>query len=240
MATSALEGGPSGYDGTLVQVKGNASGAWMPAANRELLSVVDRAGLPEPTPVEIMVDGEHMKVFVAGVRVANVPNAQVVRSDRLHFEDTYFSTPENPIFIGAIHVDAGGRDLYGALERDGRVALEGIYFDTGSDRLRTESFATLAEVGEMLEQHPDQLSFIPFVSREQTDFALTGRVPGAIEDGSLEARAGLALDVADSQVMICGNPEMVSDTQTVLKARGMKKNRRREPGQITTEQYWKT
>ena len=92
----------------------------------------------------------------------------------------------------------------------------------------------------LLEQHPDQLSFIPFVSREQTDFALPGRVPGAIEDGALEARAGLALDVADSQVMICGNPEMVSDTQAVLKARGMQKNRRREPGQITTEQYWKT
>jgi len=91
----------------------------------------------------------------------------------------------------------------------------------------------------LLEQHPEQLSFIPFVSREQTGFALPGRVPGAIEDGTLEARAGLRLD-ADSQVMICGNPDMVGDTQAVLAARGMKKNRRREPGQITTEQYWKT
>jgi len=92
----------------------------------------------------------------------------------------------------------------------------------------------------LLEQHPEQLEFIPFVSREQTDYALPGRVPAAIEDGSLEARAGLRLDVADSQVMICGNPAMVSDTQTVLVARGMQKNRRREPGQITTEQYWKS
>ena len=29
---------------------------------------------------------------------------------------------------------------------------------------------------------------------------------------------------------------MVSDTQHVLEARGLKKNRRREPGHITTEQ----
>ncbi|MGB5261776.1 MAG: ferredoxin--NADP reductase [Gammaproteobacteria bacterium] len=92
----------------------------------------------------------------------------------------------------------------------------------------------------LLRQHPQQLTFIPFVSREQTDFALSGRVPTAIEDGTLEARAGLRLDVADSQVMICGNPAMVNDTQGVLVARGLKKNRRREPGQITTEQYWKT
>lgn len=95
-------------------------------------------------------------------------------------------------------------------------------------------------INALLEQHPEQLTFIPFVSREQTDFALPGRVPAAIEDGSLEARAGLPLDVADSQVMICGNPAMVSDTQAVLVARGLRKNRRREPGQITTEQYWKT
>ena len=43
-----------------------------------------------------------------------------------------------------------------------------------------------------------------------------------------------------SQVMICGNPDMVTDTQQALEARGMQKNRRREPGHITTEQYWKT
>jgi ferredoxin--NADP+ reductase len=39
--------------------------------------------------------------------------------------------------------------------------------------------------------------------------------------------------------MICGNPYMVHDTQAVLEARGMKKNKRRAPGQITVEQYWK-
>jgi ferredoxin--NADP+ reductase len=47
------------------------------------------------------------------------------------------------------------------------------------------------------------------------------------------------ITASDSQVMICGNPAMVHDTLTVLEARGLKKNRRRDPGQITTEQYWK-
>lgn len=92
----------------------------------------------------------------------------------------------------------------------------------------------------LLEAHADQLQFIPFVSREETDFAMQGRVPKAIGNGTLEARTGLRVDAADSQVMICGNPEMVRDTQAVLEARGLRKNRRREPGHITTEQYWKT
>ena len=95
------------------------------------------------------------------------------------------------------------------------------------------------EIRKLLAQHPDQLQFIAFVSREDTDFAINGRVPTAIEDGQLEKRAGLTLSPGNSQVMICGNPAMVRDTQAVLEARGLKKNKRREPGHITTEQYWK-
>jgi ferredoxin--NADP+ reductase len=91
-----------------------------------------------------------------------------------------------------------------------------------------------------LQQHPDQLQYIPFVSREETGFAIRGRVPVAIESGELERRAGLTIDADNAQVMICGNPSMVHDTVEVLLARGLKKNRRREPGHITTEQYWKT
>ena len=106
--------------------------------------------------------------------------------------------------------------------------------------VRTAKELTYAdEIKTLLERHPGQLQFIPFVTREQTDFALHDRVPVAIEDGRLEQRAGFTISAADSQVMICGNPAMVRDTLAVLEARGLKKNKRREPGQITTEQYWK-
>jgi ferredoxin--NADP+ reductase len=91
-----------------------------------------------------------------------------------------------------------------------------------------------------LAAHTGQLQYVPFVSRESVPHALPGRVTAAIGSGALEARVGLSLTPEHAQVMICGNPAMVSDTQAVLEARGMKKHRRREPGQITTEQYWKT
>jgi len=95
------------------------------------------------------------------------------------------------------------------------------------------------EIRTLLERHPDQLQFISFVSREDTDFAIKGRVPAAIENSELEQRVGLELKPDNSQVMICGNPAMVRDTMAVLETRGLKKNKRRDPGQITTEQYWK-
>jgi ferredoxin--NADP+ reductase len=89
------------------------------------------------------------------------------------------------------------------------------------------------------QQHPGQLQYIPFVSREDTGFAIRDRVPAAIGSGELERRAGLHITTDNTHVMICGNPSMVHDTVEVLEARGLRRNRRREPGHITTEQYWK-
>lgn len=86
--------------------------------------------------------------------------------------------------------------------------------------------------------HPQQFSYIPFVSREANAVALSGRVPQAIVDGRLEARAGIKFDAAESQVMLCGNPQMVADTTHTLIARGLKKNKRSDPGQISVENYW--
>lgn len=83
-----------------------------------------------------------------------------------------------------------------------------------------------------------QFVFIPFVSREAAPHAMSGRIPAAIADGRLEARAGLKLEAASAQTMICGNPEMVADTTEILKSRGLQKNLRRKPGQITVERYW--
>jgi ferredoxin/flavodoxin---NADP+ reductase len=39
-------------------------------------------------------------------------------------------------------------------------------------------------------------------------------------------------------VLLCGNPAMVSEMQALLLAQGLKKHRRREPGQVTVETYW--
>lgn len=86
--------------------------------------------------------------------------------------------------------------------------------------------------------HPEQFAYVPCVTREATDFAIRARVPRAIEDGRLEARAGATITAENSQVMICGNPEMVHDTGAVLEARGLRRNKRKEPGHITVENYW--
>ena len=103
---------------------------------------------------------------------------------------------------------------------------------------------TLAElnyqhrINEILRRHPGQFAYVPFISRELTQFAMPGRISTAIIDGTLEARVNLRLSPEDSQVMLCGNPQMVEDTTNLLLERGLRKHRRREPGHITVENYW--
>jgi OmpA-OmpF porin, OOP family len=101
----------------------------------------------------IMVDGRYVKVYINETRVANVPNADLGRSKRIDLEIE--GTEDFPTFLGDIRIMAGGKKLYDALAEKGRVATQGIYFDTGSDRIRPESTPTLKEIGQMLTEHPD-------------------------------------------------------------------------------------
>lgn len=84
----------------------------------------------------------------------------------------------------------------------------------------------------------DEFRTVSFVSRERHAGALAGRIPEAIVSEALERAAGLELSARSSQVMLCGNPDMVTDVIDVLKGRGMKRHRRREPGHISVEPYW--
>jgi len=80
-------------------------------------------------------------------------------------------------------------------------------------------------------------SYVSFVSREAHPGSLAGRIPEAIRDGRLEA-AARPISAEHSQFMLCGNPDMLKDAGAALAARGLHKNRRRTPGQITVESFW--
>ena len=100
------------------------------------------------------------------------------------------------------------------------------------DRIESlqEDFGSLVD-------NPAKLIFIPIVTREPVEGALTERLPKLLLDGTLQARAGIDLDVDSTHVMLCGNPEMVEDTKETLKGLGLVMNRRGE-GNIAVENYW--
>ncbi len=97
-------------------------------------------------PVRLMADGSYVKMFGGEQRVANIPNADLGRSQRLRFEFEDIDE-QNPMLIGPIRIASGGREmLYDRLVREGRVITGGILFALGSADLLPESTPTLNDL----------------------------------------------------------------------------------------------
>ena len=101
----------------------------------------------------VLADGKYVKVYLDDTRVLNVPNADVGRANQILFYTD--ADVKAPSLFGNFRIAAGGKKLYDALAAKGRVATQGIYFDTGSERIRPESTPTLKEIGAMLTDHPE-------------------------------------------------------------------------------------
>ena len=93
-------------------------------------------------------------------------------------------------------------------------------------------------IRDIKDQYGDRFIYISYVSREETNTSLRGRIPKDIGNGVLEKEANLQMNPNNTHVMICGNPAMLKDTTVELKKIGLKKHRRSSPGHITTENYW--
>jgi ferredoxin--NADP+ reductase len=85
--------------------------------------------------------------------------------------------------------------------------------------------------------HPERFRFVPLVTGEEVPGSLGSRIPVALANGRLEEQAGLALDPQHSHVMLCGHSGMITDALDLLAARGLKRHRRSDPGQVSTEKY---
>ena len=83
-----------------------------------------------------------------------------------------------------------------------------------------------------------KFSYVNMLSRDKNPASLAGRIPAAIRDGRLETAAGAQIAPERSQFMLSGNPGMLKEAAAELIARGLRKNRRRTPGQITVESFW--
>lgn len=105
-------------------------------------------------------------------------------------------------------------------------------------RVDIEHFATHPNFARYFADDPERLCYIPIVTRGAPDGMLDARVQTVLEDGRLEARAGITLDPTRSRVMLCGNPDMLKVLRAQLGERGFKPSRRGEPGNLAVENYW--
>jgi len=83
-----------------------------------------------------------------------------------------------------------------------------------------------------------QLTYLPIPTREPFQDTPAARLTHLIEDGRLEKLAGRELDADVSKIMLCGNPDMLTEARQLLKTRGFAVGRRGNPGNLALENYW--
>lgn len=157
-----------GAPNSVVVVQGSEAGVYR--GQRKGESVVDprsiipalsddysKAGISAPYRVRVQGDGKYLKVYLNEHRVSNIPNADFARTKTLtfDFEQNTWSGAQAAPLLGNLSINAGGKELYDALAADGRVATQGILFDTGSDVIKPHSTPTLEEIATMLREHAD-------------------------------------------------------------------------------------
>lgn len=115
-------------------------------------------------------------------------------------------------------------------ERFGRVVVvHGV---------RTSAELGYAEELRALARGDGRIGYVPVTSRAAPpEGGLEGRITTALASGALESRAGATMNER-SQILLCGNPAMIEETVELLKGRGLKKHRRKDPGQYHFEKYW--
>lgn len=172
----------------------------------------------------VMGDGKYLKVYLDDTRVLNVPNADLGRANKILFYTDGDAT--KPTLFGNFRVAAGGKQLYDALTEKGRVATQGIYFDTGSDRLRPESTPTLKEIGTMLKDHADLKLTIEGhtdnVGKQDANQALSEKRAAAVRQFLIDS---YQIDGARLQAKGFGQTKPVGSNDT---AEGRQSNRRVE------------
>ena len=104
--------------------------------------------------------------------------------------------------------------------------------------VRTSDELTYKETIDALNtKNNNKLIYIPTITREKKDGAFNVRIPEGLKKNLFQERAQLNI-TQDSQIMICGNPDMINDTVEFLGESGLERNRRSKPGNITLEKYW--
>lgn len=175
-------------------------------------------------PIRIMADGSYVKVFVGKNRVANMPNADLGQSNIILFD--FNDVRETPIYVADIHIAAGGRDLYGTLQSEGSVTMQGIHFATGSDHINSESAQAIQKVADLLQEHSDLNLLIEGHTSSSGDYDANMKLSkerAAAVKAYLVEKHGIAADRLETNGLGETEPKATNDTEE-----GRAKNRRVE------------
>jgi len=105
--------------------------------------------------LRIMATKSTIKCYIDQERIANVPKVEGFAPVKFAVELNPYYEENKAAMIGTFRYAEGGKTLKEQLDETGRIVTHGILFDSGSDKIKAESYKTLADIGTMLADNPD-------------------------------------------------------------------------------------
>lgn len=100
--------------------------------------------------MRIMATKSTIKCYIDQERIANIPKVEGFAPVGFAVEMNPYYENEQVNLIGAFRFAEGGKSLREQLDESGVIVTHGILFDSGSDRIKAESYKTLTDIGTML------------------------------------------------------------------------------------------
>ncbi|GGW47651.1 OmpA family protein [Arenibacter certesii] len=105
--------------------------------------------------VAVAVNGTRYRMWMNERKLVDLPRfigSGLIKDAKFILHNVNSENKEQPIFITNIKVAEGGEDLRSKLLKEGKFSTTGILFDSGSDRIKPESYGTLKKVADALQQ----------------------------------------------------------------------------------------
>jgi OOP family OmpA-OmpF porin len=105
--------------------------------------------------MRIMATDRSIKCYIDEERVANVPRIEGFNPVGFRLYLRPYRDPENPTLFRGFRFAEGGKSMREQLDETGKIVTYGILFDSDSYTIKGESYKTLSDIGQLLQEDPD-------------------------------------------------------------------------------------
>jgi outer membrane protein OmpA-like peptidoglycan-associated protein len=100
---------------------------------------------------------ERIRLYLNQEKIYDLPRClfKDLKYNRLIFESHLAEDGQQELYVSNLRIAAGAPDMRSKLLTEGKLVTRGILFDSGSDKIKPESYPTLKSIADVLKQNGD-------------------------------------------------------------------------------------
>jgi OOP family OmpA-OmpF porin len=157
-AQDGLDGLVPGTGGAAFRLSSSAMYAWnwkegMYDINSDIENTTLGQSEGKPIRVSIWVQKQRARLYVNAAKVFDIP--RILQPKAVISKVRVWPTMDEAcnFFFSNVRIAAGAPDMRSKLLTEGKLVTRGITFDSGSDKIRPESFGTLKSIADVLKEN---------------------------------------------------------------------------------------